>query len=362
MRNLTLVLILLSCFVLAQNADDWKASTLQPGDVLSIQVFRVAEFSKVIRIEEDGTFRYPFCGTIKASGLTARTIAEKLEKELANAKQVMDPHVDVFVQDWGPRRIYILGEVKSSQSMELPTYGRMTALQALSAAGGFTESADLNNVAVLRRSEGKLVRHKIDVSALVSRQSGGDDFKLLPEDTLIVPKAPPVFVAGEVNSPTTIYIDTQRPPLVSELIIRAGSMKPGADAGNICIIRTNAKGERDMIPASLKSQVLGNYENDVRIVPGDYVLVGAAEQIYVLGEVRKPGPLTLPPDKTITASQAIALAGGFTQVAKQNDITLIRNKEIKKLNLKKLYMSIENMERDEALRNGDIIFVQESIW
>ena len=360
MRNLTLVLLLISCFALAQNVDEWKASTLQPGDVLSIQVFRVAEFSKVVRIEEDGTFRYPLCGTIKASGLTARAIAEELEKALA--KQVQDPHVDVFVQDWGPRRIYILGEVKSSQSMDLPTYGRMTALQALSAVGGFTESADLNNVAVLRRSEGKIIRHKIDVSALVSRQSGGDDFKLLPEDTLIVPKAPPVFVAGEVNNPTTIFIDTQRPPLVSELIIRAGNMKPGADAGNICIIRTNAKGEREMIPASLKSQVLGNYEDDVRIAPGDYVLVGAAEQIYVLGEVKKPGPLTLPPDKTITASQAIALAGGFTQVAKQNDITLIRNKEIKKLNLKKLYTSIENMERDETLRNGDIIFVQESIW
>ena len=360
MRNLTLVLLLISCFALAQNVDEWKASTLQPGDVLSIQVFRVAEFSKVVRIEEDGTFRYPLCGTIKASGLTARAIAEELEKALA--KQVQDPHVDVFVQDWGPRRIYILGEVKSSQSMDLPTYGRMTALQALSAVGGFTESADLNNVAVLRRSEGKIIRHKIDVSALVSRQSGGDDFKLLPEDTLIVPKAPPVFVAGEVNNPTTIFIDTQRPPLVSELIIRAGNMKPGADASNICIICTNAKGEREMIPASLKSQVLGNYEDDVRIAPGDYVLVGAAEQIYVLGEVKKPGPLTLPPDKTITASQAIALAGGFTQVAKQNDITLIRNKEIRKLNLKKLYNSIENMERDETLHNGDIIFVQESIW
>jgi len=362
MRNLTFALILISCFALAQTTDDWKASTLQPGDVLSIHVFRVAEFSKVVRIEEDGTFRYPLCGTITASGQTARAIAEEIEQRLANAKQVQDPHVDVFVQDWGPRRIYILGEVKSSQSMELPTYGRMTALQALSAAGGFTESADLNNVAVLRRSAGKLVRHKIDVSALASRQSGGDDFKLLPEDTLIVPKAPPVFIAGEVNSPTTIFIDTQRPPLVSELIIRAGSMKSGADAGNICIIRTDAKGNRDMIPASLKSQVLGNYENDVRITPGDYVLVGAAEQIYVLGEVKKPGPLTLPPDKSITASQAIALAGGFTQVAKQNDITLIRNKIIKKLNLKKLYNSIENMERDETLQNGDIIFVQESIW
>ena len=106
----------------------------------------------------------------------------------------------------------------------------------------------------------------------------------------------------------------------------------------------------------------GMFFYDVRITPGDYVLVGAAEQIYVLGEVKKPGPLTLPPDKSITASQAIALAGGFTQVAKQNDITLIRNKIIKKLNLKKLYNSIENMERDETLQNGDIIFVQESIW
>ena len=296
-----------------------------------------------------------FLSALLCTSITACNHAEP-EPEVDNT------HVDVFVQDWGPRRIYILGEVKSSQSMELPTYGRMTALQALSAAGGFTESADLNNVAVLRRSEGKLIRHKIDVSALVSRQSGGDDFKLLPEDTLIVPKAPPVFIAGEVGHPTTIFIDTQRPPLVSELIIRAGNMKPGADAGNICIIRANAKGERDMIPASLKSQVLGNYENDVRIAPGDYVLVGAAEQIYVLGEVKKPGPLTLPPDKTITASQAIALAGGFTQVAKQNDITLIRNKEIRKINLKKLYNSIENMERDETLRNGDILFVQESIW
>ena len=83
---------------------------------------------------------------------------------------------------------------------------------------------------------------------------------------------------------------------------------------------------------------------------------------WSFGEVKKPGPRTLPPDKTISASQAIALAGGFTQVAKQNDITLIRNKEIKKLNLKKLYSSIENMERDETLRNGDILFVQESIW
>ena len=66
-------------------------------------------------------------------------------------QMVTEPLVDVIVSNWAPRTVYIIGEVKSSSSLELPTFGRMTALQAISAAGGFTESADLNNVAVLRR-------------------------------------------------------------------------------------------------------------------------------------------------------------------------------------------------------------------
>ena len=111
MRNLSIVLVLVSCILMAQTDDGWKASSLQPGDVLSINVFRVNEFSKVVRIEEDGTFNYPTCGTIRASGLTAREIGDELEKRLAS--QLTAPHVDVFVQSWGPRRIYILGEVKT---------------------------------------------------------------------------------------------------------------------------------------------------------------------------------------------------------------------------------------------------------
>lgn len=343
--------------------DNWKASSLQAGDVLSISVFRVEEFSRTVRIEENGVFSYPLCGEIQAAGKTAREIGKELESRLS--KQVADPHVDVFVTTWGPRRVYILGEVKSSQSMELPTYGRMTALQAISAAGGFTESADLNNVAVLRRDpkDAKVVvRHSIDVSALASRKSGGDDFLLCPEDTLIVPKAPPVFVTGSVGNPLTTYIDSQRPPLCSELVIRAGGMIEGADPGKIVVIRTEDNGKQLTIPASLKVLSAGKFENDVRVHPGDYVFVGAAEHIYVLGQVQKPGPLVLAPDKVVTASQAIALSGGFTPVAKESDITLIRDREIRSINLRKLYHSIENMERDIELKNGDILFVRESMW
>lgn len=347
-----------------EDGDDWKASTLRPGDVLSISVFRVAEFSKNVRVDEDGMFTYPLCGDIKAEGLTPRTVGKELEKKLT--RQIANPHVDVFVESWAPRTVYILGEVNSSMSMELPTYGKMTALQAISAAGGFTESADLNNVCVLRRvgkpGHTKLERIKIDVSALVSKHSGGDDFRLRPEDTIIIPKAPPVYIAGEVNSPGIFNIDTQRAPMCSEMVIRAGGMKDGADAGNIRIVRIGADGKQLLIQASLRSKSLGIYDNDVKIESGDYLLVGTAAQIYVLGEVNTPGPLVLAPDKVITASQAIALAGGFKPTAKQSDVTLIRDKEMRSLNLKKLYSDLENMERDIDLKNGDILFVRESLW
>ncbi len=347
----------------AVKADDWKASTLRPGDVLSISVFRVPEFSKNVRIDEDGTFIYPLCGEIKAAGKTVRVIAKELEFRLKD--QVSEPHVDIFVDSWAQRTVYILGEVQSSRSLELPKYSKMTALQAISAAGGFTQFADLNNVAVLRRradDDSILERIKIDVSALVSKTSGGDDFKLHPEDTLIIPKAPPVYLTGAINTPGVYYVDTQRLPLCSELIIRAGGLQTGADIHEIRVVRVNDNDEREVIMSSMKFREPGIYENDQTIHPGDYVFVGVAEQIYVLGCVGKPGPLTLGPYTNITASRAIALAGGFTNVAKTSDITLIRGNEMISINLKKLYSSFENMERDITLKPGDIVFVKESMW
>ena len=353
--------------------DDWNPSSLRPGDVLSINVFRVPDFSKTVRIEEDGTFLFPFCGAVMALGKTPREIARELEKLLSEKKQVTEPMVDVIVSTWAPRTVYIIGEVSNSSSLELPTFGRMTALQAISAAGGFTEGADLNNVTILRRrpanenemKQGKktvLERIRIDVSAMTSASVGGDDFRLRPEDTLVVPKAPPVFLAGEVGNPGLYYIDTQKLPLCSELLVRGGGLKNGADAANIRIIRVDASGNRIIKQASLRFLNPGIYENDMRIEPGDYVMVCLAEDIYVLGCVGKPGPLALGPYRDVTASQAIALAGGFSNVANQKDVSLIRGREIISVNLKKLYDKVENMDRDTKLQYGDILFVHESIW
>lgn len=346
--------------------DDWNPSMLRPGDVLSIEVFRVSEFSRTVRIEDDGTFTYPLCGEIRAGGLTPRDIARIMEKKLA--LQIANPQVEVTVSAWSPRRVYVLGEVRNSSSLELPTYGRMTVLQAISEAGGVTESADLNNVVVLRRTTGengvsKLERFKVDVSVLSAddRTSQVPDFRLRPEDTLVVPKAQPVFITGEIKA-SVEYIDTQKPPLVSELVIRCGGLLNGADPSRIQIVRQDRDGQTKLLTASLTPVEGGPYERDMRVAPGDYIMVPAQDQIYVLGEVKDPGPLILPPNKKVTASQAIALAGGFTPVARQGKVTLIRGNKLQYLDLAKLYDEIENLRRDIDLLPGDIIFVRQSFW
>ena len=177
-----------------------------------------------------------------------------------------------------------------------------------------------------------------------------------------MPKAPPVYLSGLVNNPGVYYIDTQRPPLCSELLVRAGSLAIGADPDQIQILRTDDEGKRSTLTVSLTKIIDSSYPSDVRIQPGDYIIVRNAEQIFVLGQVNTPGPLTLPVNMKITASRAIFMAGGFTGIAKEKEVLLIRGLDIIQLDLRKLYKDPEKLAKDAELQNGDILFVQESFW
>ncbi len=345
-----------------ENAGNWTPSVLRAGDILQISIFRAPEFDRSVRVEEDGTFAFPLCGTIQASGRTTRQVANDLQEKLAS--QLATPHVDVFVSTWGPRTIYLLGEFKSgSMSMELPTYSRLTALQAISAAGGFSESADLANVAVLRRkSDGAYERIPVDVSVLLGNAGTPGEIVLHPEDTLLAPRAAVVSVSGRVGNPTTINIETKRPPMLSELVVRAGGLADGADVDKIVVVRSNADGEREFLQASLRSDTPGHFENDIQIQPGDHVIVSQARQVFVVGQVKEPTALDLPADGQVTVSQAVTLAGGFTTTASRSNVVLIRGSERIKLDVGKLYSKDGQLENDILLQYGDIVFVPESFW
>ena len=80
--------------------------------------------------------------------------------------------------------------------------------------------------------------------------------------------------------------------------------------------------------------------------------------VYVLGSVAKPGPLVLQSD--VNVLQAIAMAGGLSEFADKNGITVMRSENGKQVLLEFRYSDVVKGERPEmniTLHAGDIIHV-----
>ena len=80
------------------------------------------------------------------------------------------------------------------------------------------------------------------------------------------------------------------------------------------------------------------------------------------GQISHPGKFEMR-DET-TATQAIAIAGGFTESSKHSQVLLFRRVsndwvEVKKLDVKSMFQS-ENLAEDLHLRSGDMLFVPQN--
>ena len=63
---------------------------------------------------------------------------------------------------------------------------------------------------------------------------------------------------------------------------------------------------------------------NILIMPHDVVSVPAADLVYVLGEVNKPGGFTIHTHASISALEAVAMAGGALKTAKREHSRILR--------------------------------------
>lgn len=81
-------------------------------------------------------------------------------------------------------------------------------------------------------------------------------------------------------------------------------------------------------------------------------------RIYVLGKVMKPGALMV--EKPVTVLQALALAGGFQDFAKDSEITIIRNLGKENIVFDFNYRDVikgKQTSQNILLRSGDVVVV-----
>jgi polysaccharide export outer membrane protein len=150
-------------------------------DVFEVRVAGEPDLTGLFRVAADGTIDYPYVGRMavlrKRSGDIQRTIADRLR-----AGYLKDPQVTVMVKEWNSRKINVLGQVQKPGPVAF--FPRMTIVDAVSAAGGFTGIADKNSVRLRRERDG-VVNTQVHRVADISEGRGQNVF-LMPGDVLVV--------------------------------------------------------------------------------------------------------------------------------------------------------------------------------
>lgn len=161
-------------------ADAYK---LRHGDSVTVSVWREESLQKEIRVLPDGSITFPLAGRVPVAGLSSpeveKLIAERLKEFLP------DPVVSVIITNIEGSRIYILGKVAKPGPVILSA--PMTALQALSQAGGFDKFADVDAIRIIRDQGGKQEVLILPYNDVVKGKNLGSNVKLLPGDTILVP-------------------------------------------------------------------------------------------------------------------------------------------------------------------------------
>ena len=195
MRRKIAVLLLFSLLALCFTPAVLTASTytLGPGDELLIRVENHPDLTLELAVGPDGYISYPMVGSFKVTGLTITEVKEQLTG-------MLQPHipnlwVTVVLLEARPINIQILGEIKTpgKYSVQQGT----TVMQVIAQAGGLTEKADREHIA-LNRSTGVV---GINMKAIAEGDLSGD-VVLQDGDTIIVNKGViRVAVMGEVVKP-----------------------------------------------------------------------------------------------------------------------------------------------------------------
>jgi|SRR5208282_1871441 len=154
-----------------------------PQDVLRIDVWKEPDISRAIPVRPDGKISLPLLNDVQAAGLTTMELAASLREGLR--KFINNPQVTVTLTEINSRRVYCTGEVSKPGALAL--LPNMTALQALSSCGGFTQFAKIKSIYILRVESGKQVQHPFNYKEVIKGKKPEDNITLQPGDVIVVP-------------------------------------------------------------------------------------------------------------------------------------------------------------------------------
>ena len=254
--------------------DQTGAVKLGPGDLIELNVYNVPELVSKVRVSSSGDVYLPLIDYVHVGGLTQEEAQTVVEKRLEEGGFVRNPHVTIFVDEANSQGVTILGEVTKPGIYPDPADRKL--YEVISEAGGFTLNSS-RKIAVIRRGLPDAIR--IDLPRNLADDLSGN-IDILPGDTITVPRAPIIYVVGDVGRPSGLLVDNGSLTVLQALALAGGTNRT-AKMGGVRIIRKTPAGMTETRVAlkkmlEAKSPDVTLQADDILFVPVSGARVAAA--------------------------------------------------------------------------------------
>jgi polysaccharide export outer membrane protein len=163
--------------------ENLPAYHLQPGDVLTVSVWKETELQTEVLVRPDGGISFPLAGDVDAVGKTVEEVRTVLVDRLK--RYIPNPVVTVAVKQINGNRIYVVGRV--NHAGDFPLSSPLDVMQAIALAGGTTPYAAINDIVILRRQNGGQQALHFHYSDVARGRDLSQNVLLQGGDTVVVP-------------------------------------------------------------------------------------------------------------------------------------------------------------------------------
>lgn len=183
MNKYLLMVVLYSMSLFSVTNAEEATYLLQPGDVLSVTVWKEEDLQRVVIVRPDGGISFPLAGELQARGSSIEDVRQQITKKLEEF--IPDVQVSVALQELNGNSVFVVGKV--NRPGVFPFNKNIDVVQALGMAGGTNAFASLNDIKVLRRINGKLTAIEFRYSDIAKGRKLEQNIILHSGDTVIVP-------------------------------------------------------------------------------------------------------------------------------------------------------------------------------
>jgi polysaccharide export outer membrane protein len=201
-------------------------------DLLAVSVQGVAELTRDVIVDLDGTFDFPYIGRVAAAGKGVRAIEAAIKAKLTEKGLLLNPVVNVDVKAFRSQVVYVFGAVARAGSQKIA--GNATLMSVLADAGFSPKSGSV--ITITRWPKGTKAAgpassapnaETIKVNRKDIEFGSAQTIILQDGDTINVPEAEKYTITGYVRSPNVYELDGDL-TVLQALAIAGGVTEQGA--------------------------------------------------------------------------------------------------------------------------------------